>query len=92
MTLPPKTKRTQEPMLLFRVRRGTVTAEVRGPRIGWSWRVIRYYRWQVSTREPGVWEQLPPDRAVDQIYLGQCVKAVRGWLKEDERPDGLENS
>lgn len=90
MTQPPK--RTQEPPVLFRVKRGTVTAEVRGPRIGWGWRVIRYYRWQVSTREPGTWDQLAPDRAVDQICLEQCVKAVRAWLKDDERPGGMKDS
>ena len=72
------------PQLLFQVKKGTVTAEIHGPRIGWRWRNVRYYRWQKSTKNPSGWDQLMPNRAVDQPYLEQCVKAVRTWLKQED--------
>lgn len=77
--------------VLFKVKKGTVTAEVRGPRLGWKWRVINYYRWEISTRKPGTWEKAFPDRTVDQMYLDQCVKAVRAWLRDNEAPAIDEN-
>jgi hypothetical protein len=33
------------PELLFKIKKGTVTAEVHGPRLGWKSRHVRYYRW-----------------------------------------------
>ena len=72
--------------LLFKVKKGTVTAEVHGPRLGWKWRQIRYYRWQRCTRDADGWVKLSPNRSVDQVHLQQCVKAVRAWLKDDEAP------
>ena len=74
------------PELLFKIKKGTVTAEIRGPRLGWKSRRIRYYRWIACTKEPGRWRQVLPNRDVDQAHLAQCVKAVRAWLKEDESP------
>ena len=74
------------PELLFKIKKGTVTAEVHGPRLGWQSRFITYYRWQKCTRDPKAWNKVLPNRAADQIYLEQCVKAVRAWLKQDEAP------
>lgn len=74
------------PELLFKIKKGTVTAEIHGPRLGWKSRRIRYYRWIACTKEPGRWRQVLPNRDVDQTHLAQCVKAVRAWLKEDESP------
>jgi hypothetical protein len=71
-----------KPELLFKVTRGTVTATVFGPRIGFQWVSVEYFRWIISTKEPGRWERRPPDREVDQAHLEQCVKAVRAWLKQ----------
>jgi hypothetical protein len=70
--------------LLFKFKKGTVTAEIHGPRLGWKWRIVRYYRWQKCSKEAAAWNQVLPDRAVDQPHLEQCVKAVRAWLKQDE--------
>jgi hypothetical protein len=74
------------PELLFKIKKGTVTAEIHGPRLGWKSRRVRYYRWTKCTKEPTAWLQVLPDRDVDQAHLAQCVKAVRAWLKEDEAP------
>ena len=74
------------PELLFKIKKGTVTAEIHGPRLGWKSRRVRYYRWIVCTKEPGRWRQVLPDRDVDQAHLAQCVKAVRAWLKQDSAP------
>ena len=71
-----------KPELLFKVTRGTVTATVYGPRIGFQWVSVEYFRWMLSTKEPGKWERRAPDREVDQLHLEQCVKAVRAWLRE----------
>lgn len=70
--------------LLYKIKRGTVTAEVHGPRIGWRWRRIKYYRWQKSTRDPKGWDQVSPNRPGDLLHLEQCVKAVRAWLRQEE--------
>ena len=74
------------PELLFKIKKGTVTAEIHGPRLGWKWRTIHYYRWKKCTKEAKDWLKVTPDRAVDQAHLAQCVKAVRAWLKQDEAP------
>lgn len=72
------------PELLFKIKKGTVTAEIHGPRLGWKSRRVRYYRWMKCTKEASAWVKVLPDRAVDQVHLAQCVKAVRAWLKHDE--------
>jgi hypothetical protein len=71
-----------KPELLFKVTHGTVTATVYGPRIGFQWVSVEYFRWMLSTKVPGKWERRAPDREVDQLHLEQCVKAVRAWLKQ----------
>ena len=73
------------PILLFKHKEGTVTATIRGPRIGFQWTIVEYFRWQISTKEPGVWEKLAPTRECDQIHLERCVKAVRKWFRERNR-------
>lgn len=73
-----------KPQLLFQFKKGGVTVEVHGPRIGWRWREIRYFRWMKSTEEPGQWKKVLPNRDCDQLHLEHCVKAVRAWLKEEE--------
>ena len=74
------------PELLFKIKKGTVTAEVHGSRLGWKSRHVRYYRWVKCTKEPTAWRQVLPNRDVDQAHLAQCVKAVRARLKLDESP------
>ena len=69
--------------LLFKHTDGPVTVTVYGPRIGFQWRKVEYFRWVRSTKEPGAWERRLPDRAVDQLHLERCVKAVRKWLKQE---------
>jgi len=72
-------------VLLFKVKHGAVTAEVHGPKQGWQWRDIRYYRWQKSPKHPTQWIRVPPSRPTDQQHLEKCVNSVRDWLKaEDE--------
>jgi hypothetical protein len=73
-----------KPELLFKVTRGTVTATVYGPRIGFQWVQVDYFRRMLSTKEPGKWERRAPDREVDQLHLEQCVKVVRRWLRQRE--------
>ncbi len=70
--------------LLFRVKKGSVTAEIRGPRIGWQWREVHYFRWQKSPKHPDQWIRVSPSRPTDQMHLGQCVKAIREWLKAED--------
>ena len=70
------------PILLFKHKEGTVTATVYGPRIGFKWARVDYFRWEVSTKEPGKWEKKPPTREADQLHLERCVKAVRAWFRE----------
>jgi hypothetical protein len=71
-----------KPELLFKVTHGTVTATVYGPRIGFLWVQVDYFRWMLSTKEPNKWERRAPDREVDQLHLEQCVRAVRAWLRQ----------
>ena len=73
------------PQLLFKVTKGTVTVEIRGPRLGWRWRDIQYYRWQKSTKDPAGWDRMPPNRAVDQAHLEQCVQAACHWLRQEDK-------
>ena len=72
------------PQLLFKVKKGTVTAEIRGPRIGWRWRDVRYYRWRKSTKTPAGWDQLTPNRAVDQIQA-EIRSAAENMLRKGAR-------
>ena len=62
-----------------------MTVTVYGPRIGWGWTRIIYFRWVQSSTEPGKFEQRPPDREQDQQDLEKCVKAVRAWFPEQAR-------
>lgn len=73
-------------MLLFKHKEGTVTVTVYGPRIGFLWTDVQYFRWVPSTKEPGQWEKRQPNREVDQEHLEKCVKAVRAWLKKRGHP------
>ena len=73
------------PVLLFKHKEGTVTATIHGPKIGFQWTKVEYFRWQMSTKEPGKWEKQHPTRECDQIHLERCVKAVRKWLRERNR-------
>ena len=68
--------------LLFKVKHGTVTAEVWGPTIGFLWTKVDYYRWSKCTKEPNKWNTRVPDREADQIHLERCVKEVRAWFKQ----------
>ncbi len=70
--------------VLFRVKKGSVTAEIRGPRIGWQYRDVQYFRWQKSPKHPTKWIRVDPSRPTDQLHLEQCVKAVRTWLKAED--------
>ena len=71
-----------KPELLFQHKEGTVNVTVYGPRIGFLWTKVTYFRWVRSTREAGKWEQQLPDREQDQIHLEKCVRAVRKWFKD----------
>ena len=70
-----------KPELLFKHKDGTVTVTVYGPRIGFQWTRVEYFRWVKCTKDPSRWERRPPDRETDQIHLEQCVKAVRQWFR-----------
>lgn len=70
--------------LLSKIKHGSVTAEIWGPRIGWRWRNVTYYRWTRSTKVPGKWERVFPARAHDQPYLQKCVKSVCEWLEQED--------
>ncbi len=73
-----------EAELLFKARFGTVQLTIYGPRIGWSWTKVNYFRWVPSTKEPGKFETRPPDRECDQEHLEKAVKAVRAWFRQRE--------
>ena len=75
----------EKPELLFKPKEGTVTVTVYGPRIGFQWTRVDYFRWVISTKEAGQWERRPADREVDQQHLEKCVKVVRAWFRERER-------
>lgn len=81
-------KQRNEPgaVLLFRHKEGTVTATIYGPRIGFQWTRVDYFRWEISTKDPTKWEKRPPTREVDQLHLERCVKAVRAWFRERNKP------
>ena len=72
--------------LLFEFQSGPVHARIWGPRKGWRWKSIEYYRYVRSTRKPGSWVRVLPDRAADQLHLLRCVKATTDWLKEFDKP------
>ena len=84
-------KRTDgsKPELLFKHKSGGVQVTVFGPRIGWGWNQIDYFRWTRSTREPGKWEKRLPDRRDDQPHLLACVRAVIKWQKQYYAPATL---
>jgi hypothetical protein len=75
----------KETALLFKHKVGSVTATVYGPRCGWEWTIISYFRWVPSSTVPGKFEQRPPDRECDQADLEKCVKAVRAWFRKREK-------
>jgi len=68
--------------LLFKTKHGTVSATVYGPTIGFLWTKVEYCRYMRSTKEPGKWVKLSPDRETDQIHLEKCVKEVRAWFNQ----------
>jgi len=70
------------PELLFKYKAGTVNVTIYGPRVGFLWTRVEYFRWVMSTRTPGKWARRPPCREVDQPHLEKCVKAVRLWFRE----------
>lgn len=80
------------PILLFRHKEGTVTATIHGPRIGFEWTRVEYFRWEMSTKQPGKWEKRAPTREVDQLHLERCVKAVRAWFRQRNAPDAIHRS
>ena len=71
-----------KPELLFKHKEGPVNVTVHGPRTGFLWTTVNYFRWVQSTKEPGQWEKRNPDREQDQVHLEKCVKAVRKWFQE----------
>ena len=71
--------------LLFKAKHGTVTVTIYGPRIGWEWSIVSYFRWVQSTTEPGKWEKRPPDRECDQRHLAKCVQDARKFFKDREK-------
>ena len=70
---------------LFEARSGPVRAVVIGPRIGFRWRTLKYYRVQSSNKDPGKWVEISSSwRANDNRHLAYCVKAVQRFLDEEE--------
>ncbi len=66
---------------LFATKHGSVRAVVIGPALGWKWRMIKYYRLELSRREPGKWVELHDRwRASDNPQLAKCVADVEGFL------------
>lgn len=74
----------ERPQLLFKIKKGTVTAEIHGPRIGWRWRDIKYCRGTKCQKERTRWIKVASCRSVDRTFLEHCVKRLRAWLKDDD--------
>lgn len=74
------------PGLLYEHRSGPVCVRIWGPRKGWRWKRVEYFRYIRSTRRAGQWIKVFPDRESDQRYLLGCVKAATAWLKEQDAP------
>ena len=68
---------------LFSCRYGSVEARIAGPRLGFRWRQIEYFRWERSHKPDAAWIKSPADRECDQNDLLRCVRAVLEWLKQD---------
>ena len=68
--------------LLFQHKEGPVGVTVYGPRIGFQWTTVTYFRWVPSTKEPGKFERRNTFRENDQVHLEKCVKAVRKWFEK----------
>jgi len=76
-------EQTDHERTLYRTKAGVVCGEVRGPRIGWRRRAIRFYRFLPSTSRPGGWDHVDSFRPEDLASLRRCVAAVAAWCKED---------
>ena len=74
---------TDHERTLFQTKAGVVRAEVRGPRIGWRRRTIRFYRLLPSASRPGGWDRVGSFRPEDLASLGKCLSAVAAWCRED---------
>ena len=72
------------PVRLFEFKPGSVRAVVRGSRIGFCWRSVKYYRWQRSAKNPNEWfEVTAACRAKDNPHLAKCVAAVQQFLNDE---------
>lgn len=72
------------PVKLFEFKSGSVRAVVVGPKIGFRWRTIKYYRWQRSAQNPGEWfETTAAWRDKDNPHLAKCVAAVQQFLEQE---------
>jgi len=75
---------TDHERTLYRTQAGVVRGEVRGPRIGWRRRAIRFYRLLPSASPPpGGWDRVDSFRPEDLASLRRCVAAIATWCKED---------
>jgi hypothetical protein len=74
-------QRSKDVLLLFEHDDGPVHVRVYGPRRGFRWRSVEYFRWRISPQHPGTWDKITWFRENDQPHLEKCVKAVRAWLK-----------
>ena len=68
--------------LLFKHKADAVNAEVWGPRLGWKWQRVEFFRWEISRRVPGEWDKVHSFRWQDVAGLEKCVKAVKEWQAE----------
>ena len=66
---------------LFKYKSGVVEAVIIGPKEGYLWKRIQYYRFEFCSKRKE-WVQLPPDRENDQPHLRACVNKVNKWLEE----------
>lgn len=74
---------TDHEQTLFHAKWGVVHVEVRGPRLGWRWRSIEFFRYLPSTRRPGGWDQVRDFRPADLPALKKCLNEAIAWCKED---------
>ena len=75
------TLNTPQAVKLFETQFGSVRAVVIGPRIGFQWRTLKYYRLQPSTTDAAKWVEISANwRASDNRNLAKCVAAVQRFL------------
>jgi len=69
---------------LFEFESGSVRAVVRGPKIGFRWRTVKYYRWQRSAKYSNEWFKVTSAwRDKDNPHLAKCVAAVQRFLDDE---------